>query len=913
MNIQKLIDEMTLPQKIAQLIQLNAILLNTSEGTAITGPKAKLNLTEETLKGCGSTLNFSGAQSVIDIQTEHLKNDPHKIPMLFMMDVIHGYKTIYPIPLALGASFEPKLIEDCAHMSAVEASAGGVMVNFSPMLDLVRDARWGRVMESTGEDPYLNSIYGKAFVKGYQGDMTDPEDMVACIKHLASYGAAEAGRDYNTVDMSEHNLREYFLPAYKAALDAGAKMVMPSFNLINGIPSIGNRWLLKDLLQDEWDFDGIVISDYAAIKEMITHGFAENERHAAELAINAGCDIEMMSGAYCGYLETLVKEGRIRMSQIDKAVYKVLKLKDELGLFENPYRSADPDKENEICLCPEHRALARKAAVKSAVLLKNNGVLPLSKDIKNLALVGPFAATNGIKGFWSCGGKDEDCVSVLDGVSAKVPNCRIQTAPGCGYGLEETDESGIAEAVALAKQADAVLLCIGEYQNYSGEGNSRADISLPAVQMKLAREVLAVNPNTAVVLFTGRPLAIPELDELAPAILNLWQPGTEGGNAAADLLFADEIPAGKLTMSFPYTTGQCPIYYNHFNTGRPLKKDYHTAAYTSRYQDAPNEPLYPFGYGLSYTSFEYGEMKLSADALKQGESITASVTVKNIGAYEADEVVQFYIRDCVAGLVRPVKELKGYQKIHLRPNEQTEVTFTITEPMLRFWNKDMNFASEPGRFEAMIGSDSKTVQTRSFELLPLRILCIGNSFTYCNEMPKTLESLCIGAGLPVRVDQITFGGHYFHQYSDSAVNKGGIVDQKLRETAWDYVILQEQSSNPALQYEDFHEHGKRLIDAVRKIGATPILYQTWSYKEGSEKLNSTGLSYVEMKDKLAEAYNRLGAETGVAVAPVGTAFFDKANQAELYSKDCYHPSPAGSQLAAEVLLKTLLEQEALKK
>ncbi len=716
-KLENLLKKMSLDQKIGQLLQLNSSLLNREKTNIVTGPQQKLGLTPEMLQCCGSVLNFDCAESMIALQKAHLEQDPLGIPMLFMMDVIHGCRTIFPIPLAMGCTFDTELVKKCVTMSAKEAAASGVHVAFSPMLDLVRDARWGRVMESTGEDPYLNARMGEAFVKGFQSDILDrPEYIPACVKHFAAYGAAEAGRDYNTVDMSEHVLREYYLPAYKAAIDAGALLVMPSFNTIGGTPSVANKHLLRDILRDEWGFDGVVISDYAAIREMRVHGYVETDKEGALKAMEAGCDIEMMSGAYPKHLKELVEEGKVSMEQIDRAVMRVLRLKDKLGLFENPYRYASAITEKVLSTSFESRSLVRKAAAEAAVLLKNDGVLPFSKDVKSVAIVGPFAEEKGIKGFWSCYGKDEDCVSVAEGVRAKLPDADIVTAKGCSHELLDRDTSGVDEAAKAAAGADIAILCIGEYQNHSGEGNSRADISLPYPQRKLAEAVLAANPNTAVLLFTGRPLAIPELGEAAPAILNMWQPGTEGGNAAADLLFGDAAPGGRLAMSFPYMTGQCPVYYNHMNTGRPLKKDFRTAAYCSRYQDCPNDPLYPFGFGLTYTTFEYGEIKLSADSMKPDGKITASVTVTNTGDRDGAEVVQLYLRDNVASLVRPVKELKGYQKIFLRKGESREVSFEITDETLRFWRADGTYGSEPGEFSLALAPSSAAPLTNTFRL-----------------------------------------------------------------------------------------------------------------------------------------------------------------------------------------------------
>lgn len=720
MDIQALLAKMTLQEKVGQLVQLNASFFRKNNEAAITGPAAKLNITPADVANAGSTLTFIGAAAMRSIQENATEKNPHHIPLLFMQDVIHGYRTIYPIPLGLGCSFDPDMVYELARMTAKESAVSGVHVTFSPMADMVRDARWGRVMESTGEDKEVNCRMVDAFVRGYQGDdLKGKYDIAACVKHFAAYGAPEGGRDYNAVEMSERGLRQTYLPAYKAAVDAGARMVMASFNTIGGVPSTGNKELLTDILRGEWGFDGLVISDYDAYREMIVHGAYENEKEAAFAAFDAGCDIEMVSAHFYVYVQQLLDEGRVTMEQIDEAVLRVLKLKDDLGLFENPYRSANEEEEARLHLCAEHRDMVRRAAEQSSVLLKNDGVLPFAKSAKKIAVVGPFADEHGILGEWVCAGRDEDSVTVLQGIRALLPDADIVCEKGCSWDIFETDLSGIDAAVAAAKDADAVVLCLGEHQQYSGEGNSRADLGLPAAQIALARAVLATNPNTAIVLFNGRPLVLTELADTAPAILEMWQPGTEGGSAAANLLFGEANPSGKLTMSFPWCVGQVPIAYDRQNTGRPVPnaKAFPVTRYTSRYIDAPVDPLFPFGHGLSYTTYEYGPMAISADTLTADGAITVSVDVTNTGDRAGRETVQLYIRDHVADVVRPIKELKDFAKIALDPGETKTVTFTVKEDMLRFWKRDMSFGSEVGTFDVMVGPDSERLQKLRFTLV----------------------------------------------------------------------------------------------------------------------------------------------------------------------------------------------------
>ncbi len=717
-GIQKLIAQMTVEEKIGQLIQLNAMFFGESKAE-ITGPLEKLGIAKEHLSTIGSTLNFHGADEMIAVQKQHMEEDRNKIPMLFMMDVIHGYRTIYPIPLALGASFDPELVAECSRMASREASAGGIHVTFTPMVDYVRDARWGRVMETCGEDPLLNSVMGAAQVRAFQGDdLSNPDHLAACVKHFAAYGGAEAGRDYNTVEISERLLREYYLPAYKACIDAGVKMLMPSFNSLNGVPSIANRWLMQTVLKKEWKFDGVVISDYNAIGELYKHGITDDTKKAAEMSFNNSCDIEMMSATYYNHLKELIEEGKVSMTDLDAAVERVLKLKLELGLFDDPYRGASAEKEAAVCLTQENRAIVRRAAEESAVLLQNNGTLPFSTDLRKIALVGPFADSKAIKGFWSCNGRDDECVSVAEGIRALLPNATVTVVSGCSAEWNELDRDGIAEAVKTATDADAVILCLGEPQNYSGEGNSRADLGLPGVQSELAKEVLAVNPNAAVLIFSGRPLVLTELSKIAPAILEMWFPGSEGGSAAANLLFGKANPCGKVSMSFPKAVGQCPIYYNHPSTGRPKRKpeDVHQG-YASNYIGCGNLPLYPFGHGLSYSNFVYESLELDRTEMSSTDTLTVRITLKNESDRAGKEVVQLYLHDLFASTVRPIQSLIAFEKVELAAGERKTVTFEVKEPMLRFYDAECNWISEAGEFTLSTGCADNLILTQSFHLI----------------------------------------------------------------------------------------------------------------------------------------------------------------------------------------------------
>lgn len=715
--LKALLDSMTLEEKVGQLIQCNAGQF-ISTNAEITGPEGQPLPAADLNRVMGSVLTFENAQQARRLQEMHLAADRNKIPLLLMVDVIHGMKTTYPIPLAMGCSFDDGLMAECADMARKEAAAAGVQVTFNPMVDTARDGRWGRILETCSEEPLINGRMGAAYVKATQGeDLSDPGNIACCVKHYAAYGAAEAGRDYNTVEISERSLRESYLPAYKACVDAGARLVMPSFNSLNGIPSVANKWLMNTVLRGEWGFKGVVISDYDAVGELVTHGVAADMKDAARMAMEAGCDIDMVKCAYFLHLADLVREGAVPEKMLDEAVMRVLELKNELGLFENPYHGADEEAEKRLNLCPEHRGTARRAAEESAVLLKNDGILPLKKSIRRIALVGPFAEEKRLNGFWSRPGADRYTVTLPEGIREMLPGAELTIVRGCGAELKDTDESGIEEAVKAAQSAETVILCLGEPENDSGEGRSRTEVTLPGPQLKLARAVVQANPNTAVLLFNGRPLVLTELAETAPAILEMWYPGTEAGHAAARLLFGDANPGGRLSVGLPRSTGQYPMPYNRTNTGRPKPQpDSGVFPFSSSYLDTPNLPLYSFGYGLSYTTFAYEKLMLDKQSMTGKESITVTVTVRNTGSRGGKEAVQLYLRDKVASVVRPVQQLIDYRKISLEPGEAKDVVFTVTEPQLRFWNFECKEVSESGEFELSTGYADHLLLTETFTL-----------------------------------------------------------------------------------------------------------------------------------------------------------------------------------------------------
>lgn len=729
-KLKDLVGDMSLTEKINQLLQVTSGFF--IDEAVLTGPIRENGITEESIAQAGSVIGLLGAKKYKEIQDAYIEKHPHKIPLLIMLDVINGFRTIFPIPLAQGATFEPELSKKCAKIAAKESAVSGVHVTFAPMVDLVRDARWGRVMESTGEDTKLNSDFAVAMVEGFQGNNVGEEyQIAACVKHFAAYGAPTGGREYNTVELSENTLRGYYLPAYEAAIKAGVEMVMTSFNTLNGIPSTGNQWLMRDVLREEMEFDGVLISDWAAIEELQYHGYAKDRKEAAGMAMNAGVDIDMMTGIYSKNLPSLIEDGIVKEELLDEAVLRILNLKNKLGLFENPYKDADESKEKEIILCDEHRQVSLEAAEKSFVLLKNDGILPIKKKEK-IAFIGPYIQEKEIYGTWSMLGKPEDTVSIADAAYKYTAEYELTFAKGCNilgeedknlvpemHGKDLKDENQerlLKEAVEAAKNADKVILALGEHRRMSGEAASRADLSLPKVQEKLLRAIYEVNSNIGVILFTGRPLDLREVSEKSKAILNVWMPGTEGGNAILNVLTGKVSPSGKLPMSFPYCVGQVPVHYNEYFTGRPYDPKTGEKEYRSNYRDIPNAPLYPFGYGLSYAKYQYSDLKLSKDTMYEGETLDAYVTIKNEGEYRGTETVQLYIRDCVGSVVRPRKELKDYQKVDLQHGETKRVTFKITEDMLRFCKADLTFGSEKGEFQVFIGTDSSTEEYVSFEL-----------------------------------------------------------------------------------------------------------------------------------------------------------------------------------------------------
>jgi beta-glucosidase len=699
---------MTLEEKVGQLT------LYTSDYD-VTGPSIREHYKEDIKAGkVGAIFNAFGAGYTRKLQEIAVKETRLGIPLIFGYDVIHGYKTIFPIPLGESASWDLKAIELSARIAAEEASAEGLHWTFAPMCDIARDPRWGRVAEGAGEDVYLGSKIAEARVRGFQGDgLGKLNSVLACVKHFAAYGAAQSGRDYHTVDISDRVLREVYLPPYKAALDAGAATVMTSFNELDGIPASGSKYLMTDILRKEWGFTGFVVTDYTSIMEMIPHGIAEDTAAAAALALEAGVDMDMQSGFYNDKIPKLIQEGKIKESLVDQAVRRILRKKFELGLFEDPYRYCDPQREKQTIMKKEFLDAARDVARRSIVLLKNEKqVLPLSKDSKRIAVIGPLAdAKKEMIGSWSAAGDGSKAVSILEGIRAKMPNTEVLYAKGCNINDDST--RGFAEAIRTAKQSDVVILSVGESASMSGEAASRASLDLPGVQKQLVQEVLKTGKPVVVVLTNGRPLAITWLDESAPAILETWFLGTQAGHAIADVLFGDYNPSGKLPMTFPRSVGQIPIFYSMKNTGRPMDPN---NKYTSKYLDESNEPLYPFGFGLSYTTFAYGEVKLSATSISDKDDITVACKVKNTGRVEGEEVVQLYLRDVVGSVTRPVKELKDFKKITLAPGEEQEVTFTLQQSDLSFYKKDMSFGTEPGKFIVSIGTNSRDLHDAEFLL-----------------------------------------------------------------------------------------------------------------------------------------------------------------------------------------------------
>ena len=727
--IDNLMGKMTLQEKIGQL---NLPV----SGEIVTGQAKSSDVAGKIRKGqVGGLFNVKGVENIREVQKIAVEQSRLKIPLLFGMDVIHGYETVFPIPLALSCSWDMEAIKESACIAAKESSADGICWTFSPMVDICRDPRWGRMAEGGGEDPYLGSEISAAMVKGYQGDdLTDKNTIMACVKHFALYGAPEAGRDYNTVDMSHLSMFNNYFPPYKAAIDAGVGSVMTSFNVVDGIPATGNKWLMTDVLRDRWGFDGFVVTDYTAISEMIAHGMGDLQQVSA-MSLSAGTDMDMVADGFLTTLEKSLKEGKVTMAEIDKACRRILEAKYKLGLFDDPYKYCDASRVKKDIFTAENRAVARKIATETFVLLKNeNNLLPLQRKGK-IALVGPLANTKAnMPGTWSVAAASDKYNSLYESMKqslagkaevlyAKGSNLMYDAqreAEATMFGREMRDPRSaqelLDEALNVASQADVIVAAVGESSEMSGESSSRTNLEMPDAQRDLLTALKKTGKPVVLVYFAGRSTVMTWEQENFPAILNVWFGGSEAADAICDVVFGDVSPSGKLTTTFPKNVGQIPLYYNHLNTGRPLEAGKWFSKFRSNYLDIDNDPLYPFGYGLSYTTFRYGDLQLSNNSMNERGKITASVTVTNTGNYDADEIVQMYIRDMVGSVARPVKELKGFERIHLKKGESRTVSFDITAKQLKFYNSALNWVCEPGEFEVMVGGNSRDVQTKKFSL-----------------------------------------------------------------------------------------------------------------------------------------------------------------------------------------------------
>ena len=725
--IDDLMGKMTLQEKIGQL---NLPVT----GDIITGSTVSGDVVGKIKAGqVGGLFNMKGVKSIRQLQEVAVKQSRLGIPLIFGMDVIHGYETVFPIPFAMSMSWDMEAIRNSARIASIEATADGICWTFSPMVDICREPRWGRMSEGNGEDPFLGSAICRAMIEGYQGaDLADKTSMMACVKHFALYGAPEAGRDYNTVDMSHVRMFNEYFPPYKAGVDAGAGSFMTSFNVIDYIPATGNRWLMTEVLRDRWGFDGFVVTDYTAISEMINHGMGDLQTVSA-LALNAGTDMDMVADGFLGTLEKSLDEGKVTIDDIDKACRRILEAKYKLGLFDDPYRYLDSKRASKEIYTAEHRAAARKLATETFVLLQNkDNVLPLQRTAK-IALVGPLANTRAnMPGTWSVAAASDRYSTLLEAMRRAVGDRgEVMYAKGCNvcydaeleknstmFGREMRDERPVDvmrdEALRIARECDVIVAAMGEPSEMSGESSSRSELTILDAQKDLLTALLATGKPIVLLNFSGRTTVMDWEVENIPTILNVWFGGSEAADAICDVVFGDVSPSGKLSATMPRSVGQVPVYYNHLNTGRPNPKWF--TKFTSNYLDVPNEPLFPFGYGLSYTTFNYSPMTLSSNSMSASGSIQASVTVTNTGSREGAEVVQLYIRDLVGSIARPVQELKGFERISLKPGESRQVTFTIDADLLKFYNKDLDYVCEPGDFEVMIGTDSRNVQRKQFTL-----------------------------------------------------------------------------------------------------------------------------------------------------------------------------------------------------
>lgn len=699
---------MTLDEKIAQMTQF------ASNGEIITGPASESDVARYLREGTiGSIFNTVTVENNRIIQDAAMQNSRLKIPVLIGFDVVHGFRTIFPMPLAESCSWDLELMRETANIAAQEASSVGIHWTFAPMVDIARDARWGRVMEGAGEDPYLGSLAAQARVKGFQGanleSLKETNTILACAKHFAAYGAAESGRDYNVAEISERTLHEIYLPPFKAAKDAGVATFMTAFNEINGVPCTGSKYLFTDLLRGDWQFGGLAVSDHTAVKELIAHGVAKDEKEATALAVNAGVDINMADGLYITNLKKAVEEGLVSESVIDDCVRRILEMKFILGLFDDPYRYLDTEREKSTLMKPEFLETARNAVRKSVVLLKNeNNYFPLDKNkVQTVALIGPMVKNQkSLNGEWAGRGNRNESVSLFDGLTEKYKDSKVRFIYAEGCDLTTNDKSDFVQTLSVARQADIVLVAMGEDFNWSGEAACRTDIRLPGAQQELLKELKKLNKQIGLILFNGRPLDLSWEHENIDAILEAWYPGTMAGHGVADVIAGDYNPSGKLTISFPRNIGQVPIYYNHKNTGRPVDPANPNVDYRSSYLDVDNTPLYPFGYGLSYTSFSISNLKLDKASMNKGGTITVTADVANTGNYDGEETVQLYIRDIAASVTRPVKELKGFEKIALKAGETKQVKFEVSEKDLAFYDLNMNYTAEPGDFKLWVASSS---------------------------------------------------------------------------------------------------------------------------------------------------------------------------------------------------------------
>lgn len=720
--IDSLVNVMTLEEKVGQLNFPVGDLFNTGP-TVRTAESARFDEQIRAGKITG-LFNVHGAAYTARLQKIAVEESRLGIPLLFGADVIHGFKTVMPLPLAEAASWDLQAIEHSARIAAIESTAAGINFNFAPMVDISRDPRWGRISEGAGEDPYLGSLIAAARVRGFQGkSLADANSMAACVKHFAAYGAPFGGRDYNTVDMSLLSLHETYLPPYKAAVEAGSATVMTSFNEFNGVPATANNYLLQEVLRKQWGFQGMVVSDWQSIGEMMDHGYVADSIQAGKLAIEAGTDMDMMADIYLKKIPDMVRNNQLKVEVLDQAVKRVLKLKMDLGLFDNPYLYSDVEREKKDIRSEDNLKASHDIAKKSIVLLKNeNALLPLKKDIKKIALIGPLAHNKeDMNGSWSFFGEAQHPISILEGLQTKVSaSTKITYAQGCN--LYDNSTALFKEAIAAAKQADVVIMALGESAPMNGEGASRSDINLPGIQQDLLEAIHQTGKPIVVLLLNGRPLTIQWMDENVPAIVETWTLGSQAGLAVADVVFGDYNPSGKLPVTFPRNVGQIPVFYNHKHTGRAYQGEHEKESlkdrvYRSRYRDVPNDPLYPFGYGLSYSTFEYRKLQLSSTTLKKSEKLEVSIEVTNTSSVDGEEVVQLYLRDRVASVTRPVKELKDFQKVLIKAGEKKIITFSLDINDLSFYNGDLQWVAEPGQFDVMVGGNSQETLNTLFELI----------------------------------------------------------------------------------------------------------------------------------------------------------------------------------------------------